>query len=317
KVFIDGRLLQRGFDKDYTIDYNQALIKFNNNIVITKFTRIRVDFEFNDRNYSRVTMLAGHYQQYKNFDGFVNFYSERDDPNAPVNITLSDDAKQQLALLGDSTQNAFTSGATSVSGFVSTQILYRRIDTLYQSQLYSGVFVYSSKGDSNTVYYTVSYSDRGQGNGNYVQVSSGLSNGQVYAWVPPLNGIKQGRYEPIRNVPLPTQNQLINVGGTYKMDKYGSVFIEAAFSKNDVNLYAPPAGRAIDGWAIKGGYKNEGVVVPFIRDYKLLASIDYEFDNKNFSPIDRYRYVEFDRDWSGTVSQNQFQRSKQFIFVYT
>lgn len=306
KVFIDGKQLSRGFDRDYTIDYNQALIKFNNNVVITKFSRIRVDFEFNDRNYSRVTMLAGHYQQYKNFEGFVNFYSERDDPNAPVNISLSDEAKQQLALIGDSTQNAVTSGATSVTGFLSTQILYRNIDSLVQGLIYSNVLVYAPKGDSSSIYYTASFSDRGQGNGNYTQVSSGLSNGQVFKWVAPVNGIKQGRYEPIKSVPLPTQKQLINVGGSYKLEKYGSVYAEVAFSKNDVNLFSPPAGRAVDGWAIKGGYKTEGINLSFLKGYKAIGSIDYEFDNKNFSPIDRFRYVEFDRDWSGTVSTNQF-----------
>ena len=48
KVFIDGKQLKRGYDQDYIIDYNLAEITFTNRVVITQFTRIRVDYEFSD-----------------------------------------------------------------------------------------------------------------------------------------------------------------------------------------------------------------------------------------------------------------------------
>ena len=44
RVYIDGQLLKRGFNLDYIIDYNQGEIIFNNTIVITRYSRIRVDF---------------------------------------------------------------------------------------------------------------------------------------------------------------------------------------------------------------------------------------------------------------------------------
>lgn len=46
--------------------------------------------------------------------------------------------------------------------------------------------------------------------------------------------------------------------------------------------------------------------------YLLTSFIDFEFDDKYFSPIDRFRYIEFDRDWSYDPSTEQ-NRSDDII----
>ena len=44
RVYFDGRLLTRGFDYDYVIDYNSAEITFTPYLLVTRYNRMRVDF---------------------------------------------------------------------------------------------------------------------------------------------------------------------------------------------------------------------------------------------------------------------------------
>ncbi|MBO6762478.1 MAG: hypothetical protein JJ909_16090, partial [Roseivirga sp.] len=81
KVFIDGEQMTRGFDNDYVIDYNLGEITFTNEVLITKFTRIRVDYEYSDQNYSRSIIQASHYQRNDKLNFAFNYYNEKDNRN--------------------------------------------------------------------------------------------------------------------------------------------------------------------------------------------------------------------------------------------
>ena len=63
RVYLDGRLQTRGFDADYTIDYNLAEVTFTPRHLITRNSRIRIDFEYSDLNYARSLFALSHYQQ--------------------------------------------------------------------------------------------------------------------------------------------------------------------------------------------------------------------------------------------------------------
>ena len=58
-VYINGSKLERGIDKDYTINYNAGEITFNTTMPITGDTRINVNYQVSERNYSRFIAFSG------------------------------------------------------------------------------------------------------------------------------------------------------------------------------------------------------------------------------------------------------------------
>ena len=60
--------------------------------------------------------------------------------------------------------------------------------------IHDSIYVYSA--NKNDVLYNLSFTDVGFGKGNYVPVT-GNTNGQVYMWVQPVNGVPQGEWDPV------------------------------------------------------------------------------------------------------------------------
>ena len=290
KVYLDGRLLKRGWDFDYVINYNQAEITFTNNVLITKFSRVRVDFEYSDKNYSRTIMNFSHYQDYKKVHAFISYYQEKDNPNNPLLYTLSEQDKQYLSEIGDTLSKAVISGVVDSGAYTANKILYKKIIVGGEA-----VFVFSTSPDS--AFFDVRFSQVDQGKGRYILDPLPI-NGKIYKYV----GLPNGNYEPVQLIATPKRKQMIAMGGSVDISATDLVFAETAFTVNDINLYSPYDSEDDKGFAYKVGYANKGRRVSFLQKYKWASGIDFEFNNKNFVPMDRFRTTDFERDWSEDVN---------------
>jgi hypothetical protein len=309
RVFLDGRLLTRGFDFDYVIDYNQAEITFTTRHVITKNSRIKVDFEYSDLNYSRSIYHASHYQQLDKVQIYANYYNESDNPNNLLHLDLRDEEKRLLAGIGDSLNMAVTTGAEMVP-FDPKQVLYAQRDTMVNGQLQL-IYVFSSNPDSAV--YNVRFSEVGTNRGNYV-VANNAVNGRVYRWVAPIGGVSQGNYAPVRILPTPRKKQLITLGGNYELQKGVNFFVEGAASQNDINRFSRLDSQDDNGAAMRVGYAVQDRELRILGKYRLNSTLNYEYTDVNFEPIDRYRPIEFDRDWS---LDNLERKAEDHIFNFS
>ena len=294
KVYIDGRLLRRGQENDYIIDYNNAEITFTTRNIMTKDLRIFVEFEFADRNYARSLVHINTEIEQGKLQARLNVYSEQDSRNQPLQQQLTDEQKLILALAGDNLSQAVVPSIDSV-GFSTEQVLYRRIDTLVNGAVFPGVMVFST--NPNEAIYRATFSNVGSGNGNYVQTTS-AANGRVFGWVAPINGIPQGSFEPIVQLVPPLQRQMVTLGLKYDISKNLSLMAEGALSKNDLNTFSELDASDNNGYAFRVAMEHRKNLSKDSLPWRLVSTISYEQVDRFFSPLERFRNVEFDRDWN-------------------
>ncbi|TNE56066.1 MAG: hypothetical protein EP338_00435 [Bacteroidetes bacterium] len=293
RVYIDGRLLERGQEYDYVINYNTAEVIFTAKNLITKDVRIVVEFQYSDQNYARSLFQAGTSYKTKNFEFWMNSYSEQDAKNQTIQQELSSSQKSLLRTVGDSLHLARTNSIDSV-GFLENQNMYK----LVSQSGYDSVLVFSIDPDS--AWYRASFVYVGPNAGNYV-LDTPNALGKVFRWVPPLNGEPQGNYAPARILITPKQKQMVSAGVRYRIGEFWELESELAYTKNDLNTFSRLDAK--DDQGVSNHTKiSSRLPLGANRDSNALwfwkNSLELEYLSASFSPIEQYRAVEFDRDWN-------------------
>jgi len=232
-------------------------------------------------------------------------FNNSDAKNSQINQVLDVNQKLFLTNLGDSIQNAFYPNA-ALDTFAAGKILYAklyyntgtRVDSFYQ---------YSTNPDSAK--YNLSFVTVGQGKGNYVPDFNG-ANGKVYRFIAPVNGIKQGSYEPALILITPKKQQLLDLGLDYAIGKRTSLVTEVAMSNYDVNTFSKINNGDDVGYAAKFLLSN---IAPLKtkkpQELNLITALNYEYVQNKFRPLERLRQVEFSRDWGLALILNSATES--------
>jgi hypothetical protein len=292
RVYLDGELLQRGEDQDYVINYNTAEVTFMPRRMITKDSRIQIEFEYGDRNFLNANLYVNEELSINNkLKIRIGAFNNNDARNSQINQTLDAKQRQFLFNVGDSIQNAYYP-AIALDSFSADKLLYEKV--YYTSGTQQDSF-YRYSIDSSKARYSLSFSDVGFGNGNYIPDFNG-ANGKVYKFVEPVNGVKQGQFEPVIILVAPKKQQLISIGTEYQIDKNNLLKTEFALSNYDVNTFSSKNGGDDVGAAARVQYTNS-VAINEAKKTFLISSIDYEHVQQKFKPLERLRFVEFSREW--------------------
>lgn len=299
KIYLDGELMLRGEQNDYVIDYNSGEITFTPNRLITRYSRIVVEFQYSDRNYARSVVRFGGAYDLGNWSFHANYFTEQDNKNQPFQQSLDGfdslsnrSAGEVLAEAGDVKQ-AYIQRVVSTTTFNPSRIMYIRKDTLSTT-----IYVYAGGPDADSVFYEVSFSYVGSGKGNYRQKLSN-ANGKVFEFVAPVAGIPQGDYEPVEVLITPGRHQMTTFGGKYRFSKRSFIDFELVTTVNDINTFSDLDSKDDRGFGATIRYS--GSHLPEKSKWQLESDISYEFIDKNFVYVERYRDVEFDRSWNRRI----------------
>lgn len=287
RVFVNGVLLKRGENQDYVIDYNAGEVRFNSTYPITSDMRITVEYQYSDRNYTRFIGYGGGNYTSEKLEIGAYGYIESDAKNQPLQQNLSPDQIQILKEAGDDTSQMVAPSATPDT-YSDNKILYRK-------ELFDGQEIFVFSNDPEDELFQVRFTLVGENQGNYI-LSDNTAISSIYEFIPPMNGIPQGKYEPVIQLFAPTQLQVGGVNGTYRPSKKTSIGFELAASKQDLNLFSAIDNEDNTGFAAR--IQTNQKIIDREEGLQLDGYLNVDYVDKDFRTIERLYNIEFNRDWS-------------------
>ncbi len=285
RVYVNGVLLKRGENNDYTIDYNAGEVTFTSLFPITSEMRINIEYQYSDRNYTRFVTYAGANHETKKWSIGGYLYSENDVKNQPLQQNLSPEQAQVLVNAGDD-PNLMTAPSAYIDSYSENKILYKKT-------IVNGVEIFVFSNNKEDELYNVKFSLLANNQGNYI-LTNASAVGKIFEYVEPINGVKQGNYEPIIRLIAPTKIQIATVMGKFTPSEKTNVDFEIGLSNNDLNLFSNKDDGNNQGLAGKINLKQR----LFSKKWNVDFFSNYQFIQKDFRTIERLFTIEFDRDWN-------------------
>jgi hypothetical protein len=294
KVYMNGALLKRGEDQDYTINYNTGELTFTPKTYISSNSRIVIEYIYNTTTYTRFLLYIGGKYESEKFSFSAHIFSEKDTKES--NQDLTNTQKEVLSQAGNETDQMYAPNAI-VTEYDPNKILYKKLN-LGQEEIYQ----YST--DSSEELYTLSFTYMGANKGNYKIVQLPV-NGRVYEYVAPIDGILQGEYEPVTKLIPPQKTQVFSTHAEYRFNK-GYMGINVALSNHDENTFSSIGNDKNNGFASRL-YLNKNIDK---KDWKSNLNLSHTFIQKNFHILERINEVEFDRDFNISQEFNGINQNK-------
>lgn len=280
RVYFNGRMLKRGSENDYTIDYNRGSVTFMERVVVTNDSEIVIDYEMSEDNYERTTVTGGWILARPG--GSLNlralFFQERDDTGKPAfgSIGASDEAVLEAA--GDDQSKAATSGIERVDAGKGDYILVPA-DSL------PAHYKYVASGGE----YLLDFFEAGPGKGDYLAEGFSAGGSVTYRYA----GEGRGDFLIGKVLPLPESKRLFTLGAAVAK---GALFLdtEGNMSVHDKNLFSPADDGDNVGRAMKlsGGVKSLNTAVGI-----LSLSGEYSTLDDRFVSPEKRRESYFYREW--------------------
>ncbi|MGX9987097.1 hypothetical protein [Soonwooa purpurea] len=297
QVYIDGVLMKRGENLDYTINYNTGEITFTSFRPIYKQNFITITYNYTNRNYTRFLLTGNIQHQREKLKLGLSWFMENDNKNAPLSLNLSDEDKQYLINAGNNAEMMYAPSGVKTDYDVN-KILYKKV--------VSGTnYHYEFSTNKEDELYQVSFTYFGNTKGDY-RISQTTNNGRVFEYV----GLGLGDYLAVRRLPAPEKTQVFSTNAEYALEN-GVVGVDASLSNNDLNLFSSKDNKQNIGYATRI-YANKSFTK---NNWKGTPMFEYQHIDKQFKVLDRINNVEFWRDFNLTEEFSQITQNR-FVFGF-
>ena len=281
----------RGERNDYIIDYALGQVVFQPRRLITGDSRITIDFEYSDQQYSRSLLaVSGKGQLFGDaLKLSATYLREGDNQDAPLDLSLSDSDRAILSKAGANAASASKSGVTFAGRNAQGIALgsYVRVDTLLNN-IPIRFYRYTPLDTINAL-YNVSFGHAGTNNGAYTR----LAIGQFQFVGPGL-----GDYDTLAYLPLPQLHQVVAFNGNLRVTKNFGLMGEFATSSLNPNRFASIPSITDNAYRAGALFSD---TLPLIGYTEFRAT--ERLLGKDFTPIDRIEDVEFQRRYGNDAQQ--------------
>lgn len=293
RVFLDGELMTRGAQEDYTIDYTTAEISFTSKHIMGRERRIQVEFEFTTNQFTRTFLFGAGRGRMRYADIQVTAIREADGNAFTEELAFS--AEDSAAVIGAGDDTPFRSGAREV--------------TYDPEALFTQYFEEQRRlpgGDTVTIFvpvireplpgeqvFRVTFTRFGVRQGSYTRTGAGRANGIVFEYA----GEGQGAYEPVVPISAPRSQELFSLRLESRRLPFARLSAEWAGSRLDRNQLSERDGNDDRGAAWSATLATNRWVS---ENLPIWMEADGQFERRSsyFTSFDRTRDVEFERTWN-------------------
>ena len=304
RVYVDGQLMTRGADNDYTVDYNTAEITFTPKMLVSAEKRVIVEFEYTNRHFARYNLFTNNEIEFtgkRPLKLFVKIFHEQDLKNHSIQPELTFENMRFLSELGDAGAVAYFPYADSVA-YSPDRIFYEKKDTICNNNIYT---IYQYSTNQTATLYSPDFTYMGANKGNYKLLSS-TANGRVFQWVAPLEGVPQGDYEAVLMLTAPISQQMATVGLDFAARENTRIQTEVALSHYDKNTFSKKDRNDDMGLAYSLNVTDtEKFTAKDSLPWLLKSQLQLQFVHKNFTPFESFREVEFARQYNLTTDYSE------------
>jgi hypothetical protein len=195
KCRVNGKILEEGEDKDFTVDYDLGTISFTSKTAVTDDDIIKVEYEYKLFDFQRI--VAGGSAGIHSSDSSIRaegvIWSEFDNKNNPIDLSYTKEELRILKNSGDSPPQGTTFNMESVyPNDVAKEDANHPLYKIFKDstgQSYFKQWRYNKlQPDSNLGFYKVNFSNAGEGKGEYIRTTDSYYKDYIYKYIGPGKG---------------------------------------------------------------------------------------------------------------------------------